>query len=565
MDSAKTQLADRLKSANNILVTVSRDPSIDQLAACLGLTLLLNKMNKHSVAVFSGQVPSTIEFLKPDATLEKTTDSLRDFIISLDKDKADKLRYKVEDNVVRIFITPYKTSITEEDLEFSQGDFNVDVVVALGVKQQQDLDEAITAHGRILHDATVASITLAADGGLGTINWRDPEASSLSELVTDLSQLLGDNLLDNQIATALLTGIVAETDRFSNNKTSSQTMNASSALMAAGANQQLVATKLEEPEPEPAPEPEASREDGEEKPADATKKRDPSTLTIAHEPEDSKPAAEQPELPPPAGQSLPTPPPPADLPPPELPDSQPPAGLQPGAKLLTDNPPDLGGTLNANTKPEGFDPVTDPLSMPQKEAGQLLDHPTPPQVPPAPQTTAPPPLPEPAPTPPPESAPTPPPLPTPISTPPQEPAPPETLSQIEQSVHSPHVSAANTAHASQLDSARDEVSQALSESVTPTPPPIKALNAQPLGEELHPDSDRSEEPKTAPIVEPPSSSVLPFDNAPESSDTDPAPKPPDENLSPSPQVDDSTKAPPVPPPFTPGVLNNNRSDQSPPL
>src|SRR3982751_4664630 len=140
---AKQQVVERLKQATNVLVTVSNNPSVDQLAACIGLTLLLNKMGKHATAVFSGQVPSTIEFLKPADTIEKNTDSLRDFIIALDKSKADKLRYKVEDNVVKIFITPYKTSLSSDDLEFSQGDFNVDVVVALGVERQEDLDEAI--------------------------------------------------------------------------------------------------------------------------------------------------------------------------------------------------------------------------------------------------------------------------------------------------------------------------------------------------------------------------------------------------------------------------------------
>ncbi len=122
MDSAKNQIADKLKSSNNILLTVSRNPSIDQLSALLGLTLILNKLNKHATAVFSGETPSTIEFLQPESTLEKNTDSLRDFIISLDKTKADKLRYKVEDDVVRIFITPYKTSISEQDFDFSQGE-----------------------------------------------------------------------------------------------------------------------------------------------------------------------------------------------------------------------------------------------------------------------------------------------------------------------------------------------------------------------------------------------------------------------------------------------------------
>ena len=65
MDNPKAQLADKLKAANNVLVTVSRNPSVDQLAACIGFTLLLNKLNKHAAAVFSGEVPSTLEFLKP--------------------------------------------------------------------------------------------------------------------------------------------------------------------------------------------------------------------------------------------------------------------------------------------------------------------------------------------------------------------------------------------------------------------------------------------------------------------------------------------------------------------
>src|SRR5208283_2933513 len=118
MDNPRQQVIERLKQASNVLVTVSNNPSVDQLAACIGLALMLNKMGKHGTAVFSGEVPSTIEFLQPEKTIEKNTDSLRDFIIALDKSKADKLRYKVEDNIVRIFITPYKTSITEKDLDF---------------------------------------------------------------------------------------------------------------------------------------------------------------------------------------------------------------------------------------------------------------------------------------------------------------------------------------------------------------------------------------------------------------------------------------------------------------
>lgn len=291
MDTQKQSIVDRIKQANNILVTVSKNPSVDQLAAAIGFTLALNKIGKHAIAVFSGEVPSTLEFLKPEDTFEKTTDSLRDFIISLDKAKADKLRYKVEDQMVKIFITPYRTSITDKDLVYSQGEFNVEVVVAFGVLDQQDLDDAITAQGRILHDATVIDINTGGEAKLGTLIWSNPKSSSLCEMVLGLIEQLKAGTLDAQMSTAILTGIVAETERFSNAKTSPEAMQASSKLMAAGANQQLVATELApppppppeptpepEPEPEPTPEPEPEPEAVLPDPVEETQEPEPEAL-----------------------------------------------------------------------------------------------------------------------------------------------------------------------------------------------------------------------------------------------------------------------------------------------
>lgn len=241
------QVVKILKDSNNVLVTVKNNPSVDELTAAIGLTLILNHMNKHAITVFSGKVPSTLEFLQPEMAIDNTTDSLRDFIIALDKSKADKLRYKVEDNVVRIFITPYKTSISEKDLEFSQGDFNVDAVVALGVVTKEDFDQAVTAHGRILHDAVVVALTKhEVVSQIGAVNWQETKASSVSEMVASIAPSLGENVMDGQIATSLMTGIVAETDRFRNENTTPQVLSISSMLMASGANQQLIAEKLEE-------------------------------------------------------------------------------------------------------------------------------------------------------------------------------------------------------------------------------------------------------------------------------------------------------------------------------
>lgn len=295
---AKQQIVEKIKASTNILVTVSNDPSVDALSAAIGLTLLLDKLDKHPTAVFSGTVPPALAFLEPEKILDDTTDSLRDFIIALDKEKADHLRYKVEGDSVKIFITPYKTTITSDDLEFSQGDFNVELVIALGVDNQDHLDGALESHGQILHDATVITVTSGEQTStLGGIDWHDDQASSLSEMLAGLSEALKEDkkksLLDAQTATAFLTGIVAQTDRFSNQHTTSKAMTVASQLMAAGADQQLIATKLEE-EAAPAPETptdaaedkgslkiekdEPVEEKTEEKPADKT------NLAIHHEP-----------------------------------------------------------------------------------------------------------------------------------------------------------------------------------------------------------------------------------------------------------------------------------------
>jgi hypothetical protein len=239
-----TQIIEKINAAKNVLVTVGRSPSVDELTAALGLTLAIDKLKKHSSAIFSGQIPPIMNFLKPEKTFESSTASFQDFIISLDKEKADKLRYKVEGDLVKIFITPYHTKLSPDDLTFSEGEINVDLVLAIGVKRQADLDTALNGHGRILHGAPIVTINTQAAGELGAINYTSQTASSYSEIVAGLVNELDNKLLSKQIATALLTGIVIETEQFSNQKTTPDTMSLASKLLASGADQQLIVNEI---------------------------------------------------------------------------------------------------------------------------------------------------------------------------------------------------------------------------------------------------------------------------------------------------------------------------------
>lgn len=257
----KQQIAENLKNAHSVLVTTTNNPSVDEVASAIGLTQMLHSMNKHAASVISSNIPTALKFLNPDTIIEKSTDRLRDYVISFDKEKADKLRYKVEDDLVKIFITPYKTIISKDDFNFSQGDFNVDTVVVLGATKREELDEAVLQHGRVLHDSAVITINAGGEKApsIGSMNWVDSGASSVSEMLVALSDQLGNGLLKDDSSQALLTGIVSATDRFSNKSTTPQVMTVAAQLMSAGANQQVIVENLNV-KPEETVQPVASEE-----------------------------------------------------------------------------------------------------------------------------------------------------------------------------------------------------------------------------------------------------------------------------------------------------------------
>ena len=242
--SIHVEVASKIAAAKNVLIALSSDPSVDEMAAAIGLSLFLGKLGKRATAIYSGSTPNALEFLKPEETFESTADTLQDFVIALNKEKADHLRYKLDGDFVKIYITPYGTRISEEDLNFSYGDYNVDLVLALDVANGIDLDSALREHGRIMHDAVIINITTGKPGKFGEIEWSDKSASSVSEMIASLLYRISDAKVEKEEATAFLTGIVAATNRFSNATTTPHTMKLASKLMESGANQQLVSKNI---------------------------------------------------------------------------------------------------------------------------------------------------------------------------------------------------------------------------------------------------------------------------------------------------------------------------------
>ena len=246
------QVAEKIKHGTNILIALSKDPNLDEISAAIALAIILDQQKKHVTAIYSGKTPNALEFLKPEETFQKDTSSLQDFIIALNKSKADHLTYQIDGDYVKIFITPYKRQVTKEDLEYSYGDYNVDLVIVFNVNAGSEIDSALSEYGRIMHDATAINITSGVPGHFADLEWSDPSKSSVCEMVYDLISVLDIDSISQEVATALLTGILSATERFANNRTKPTTMAVASKLMEAGADQQLISSNILKPEPSSA-------------------------------------------------------------------------------------------------------------------------------------------------------------------------------------------------------------------------------------------------------------------------------------------------------------------------
>ena len=248
------KVAEKIQRGANILIALSKDPNLDEISAAIALAIVLDQQKKHVTAIYSGKTPNALEFLKPEDTFEKDTSSLQDFIIALNKSKADHLTYKLDGDYVKIYITPYKGQVKKEDLEYSYGDYNVDLVIVFNVNAGNEIDSALSEYGRIMHDASAINITSGLPGRFADLEWSDPEKSSVCEMVYDLLKELEITNLSQEVATALLTGILSATERFSNSRTKPTTMAVASKLMEAGADQQLISANILKTETPTTPE-----------------------------------------------------------------------------------------------------------------------------------------------------------------------------------------------------------------------------------------------------------------------------------------------------------------------
>lgn len=184
----KQQIAQRLRQAERPFLICHFCPDGDALGSMLGLTLALQKMNKHPDPVCQDPVPHTFHYLRGADQVLSQPNGEYDLIVSLDCSD------------VRRMGTPYQT--------LSRQNYPIPII---------NIDHHVT------------------NVDFGELNWVDPTAVAAAEMVLELVETMGTPL-DADMATCLLTGIVCDTRGFRTANTSSKVMAAATRLMEAGAS-----------------------------------------------------------------------------------------------------------------------------------------------------------------------------------------------------------------------------------------------------------------------------------------------------------------------------------------
>lgn len=246
----KQQAIAAIKEAKRILIVSHSEPDGDALGSLLALSLVLKKTGKEVISVASGSIPKIFAFLPNVETIKNELDGVKDFMIFLSEEhaKVTRLSYKLENERLKIVISPKSGNFSPRDVNFAYGHFNYDLIIVLDSDDLKRLGAIYRENTEMFYKTDLLNLDHhSANSYFGKINWIEESASSVSEILVSLIEALESEhgkIMDDEIATALLLGIMTDTNLFQNQAATSKSLTVAAQLIAAGADRDLIAKKV---------------------------------------------------------------------------------------------------------------------------------------------------------------------------------------------------------------------------------------------------------------------------------------------------------------------------------
>ena len=242
------QIVNLLKKSEKILILGHQNPDGDAVGSALALLLALRKLNKNVLAASADAVPLTLSFLPALENFETAIAGASDLVISLPLgDRKDaEVFHKIEDGMLKIAVRPVGGEpFTSAEAEFAAGEADFDLIICVDVPDSPQLGKLFEINPNLFYETPLINIDHhASNTGYAQVNFVDTTAASSSELVLRLIHSLeseeNKKLIDSDIATLILTGIITDTGSFQNSNTTPRSLELSADLIEAGARQQEI-------------------------------------------------------------------------------------------------------------------------------------------------------------------------------------------------------------------------------------------------------------------------------------------------------------------------------------
>ncbi|MBI4975069.1 bifunctional oligoribonuclease/PAP phosphatase NrnA [Candidatus Peregrinibacteria bacterium] len=241
------QVIDLIKRSNKILILPSCPPDGDSIGSAVALYLAFRKLQKNATIVCADTVPDILRFLPETKIVGNKIVENGDFVITLDckNTNVERIKSEKEGDKLNIIITPKEGKFSEDDVKFSKGDLDYDLIITVDTAELSQLGKFYENNVEIFHQITVINIDHhVSNANFGKINYVDIMASSTTEVLLPILEKLAEEekieLIDEDIATLLLAGIITDTGSFQNANTTPKAFAKAAQLISYGARQQEI-------------------------------------------------------------------------------------------------------------------------------------------------------------------------------------------------------------------------------------------------------------------------------------------------------------------------------------
>lgn len=247
--SVQQQIFESINKANRILIPLPLVPNGDCLAAALALRDFLKKLDKEPLLVSLGGLPEKYSFFPKADTIQNKINQCRGFVISVKTEKVplDELSYHLDEEAetVHIYLKPRQGHYEPADVSFKSDKFPYDLIIVLDTPSLDLLGRLYDENTDLFFETPIINIDHHVNNEhFGEINLIDVTATSTAEILVELLESFEEGLIDPDIATNLLAGILIETNSFQNIKTTPKAFLKASTLVSLGADQQDIIKHL---------------------------------------------------------------------------------------------------------------------------------------------------------------------------------------------------------------------------------------------------------------------------------------------------------------------------------